>query len=95
MLMKTNFILSIVAVAVFGFFPASAVICYEMGCMYESKRADEFDDLKTYLQYKIDESEGIADHPINRVNCDQDFYRYLYFTGKAVAYRDCLKSSID
>jgi hypothetical protein len=72
-----------------------AVTCYEMGFMYESKRADEFEDMESYIKYKMEESESIADHPINRIHSDKDYYRYLYFTGKAVAYRDCLKSSIE
>jgi hypothetical protein len=76
-------------------FSLNAVTAHEMGFMYETKSADEFEDLESYLHYKIRECEGIADHPVNRVNNEQDFYRYVYFTGKAVAYRDCLNTSIN
>ena len=83
------------AIAIFAGFSLEAVTVYEMGFMYESKRSDEFEDMESYLNYKIRESEGMATYPVNDINYEQDFYRYLYFTGKAMAYRDCLKSSND
>jgi hypothetical protein len=85
----------LMTLAILAWFPLGAMTAYEMGFMYETKSVKEFEDMESYLLYKIKESECIADHPVNRINSQHDMNKYIYFTGKAVAYRDCLQITND
>jgi hypothetical protein len=71
--------------------PMFAKEAKELFWSYQTLDSSEFEDVESYLLFKMQESFSLAGHPVNGINSQEDVYKYIYFTGKAVAYYDAMK----
>ncbi len=60
---------------------------------FDSRSFSEFSDMEEYVRFKMKESDAICRLPMLKDDSlTTATFRYYYFSGKAKAYEDCLKT---